>query len=134
MSSYTTLAEYASLYSWMPAEVAEFSYGKVVAKQNRTAKHGTSWSIMECGEYRQASPDEAKGIEAGLVELADAVAMFGGDLLDELEADEATDEWSERERRAANVEGSLDWYEAAWADSRDYYDTVASIRYGFQMC
>lgn len=133
MSSYTTLAEYASLYSWMPAEVAEFSYGKVVAKQNRTAKHGTSWSIMECGEYRQASPDEAKGIEAGLVDLAAAVAMFGGDLLDELEADD----WNapeDLERRAANVEGMLDFYEAAWADSRDYYDTVASIRYGFQMC
>ena len=86
MSSYTTLSEFASAYTWMPAQVAEFAYGKDAAKQNRTAKHGTSWSIMEAGEYRQASPDEAEGIETGLVELAEAVAMFGGDVLDELEA------------------------------------------------
>ena len=86
MSSYTTLAEYASAYDWMPAQVAEFSYGKSAAKQNRTAKHGSSWSIFEIGEYRQASPDESEGIEIGLVELAEAVAMFGGDVLDELEA------------------------------------------------
>ena len=84
MSSYTTLAEYASVYDWMPAQVAEFSYGKSAAKQNRTAKHGSSWSIFEIGEYRQASPDEAEGIETGLVELAAAVAMFCG--IDEIEA------------------------------------------------
>ena len=86
MSSYTTLSEFASAYSFMPAEVAEFAYGKSVAKQNRTAKAGSGWSIFEAGEYRQASPDESEGIEVGLVELAEAVAMFGGDVLDELEA------------------------------------------------
>lgn len=128
MLSYNTLSEYANLYSWMPAEVAEFSYGKHVAKQNRTAKSGTSYSIFECGDWREASTHEAEGIEIGLVELADAVAMFGGDLLDEWNDPE------DLERQAANVEGSLDWYEAAWADSRDYADTCASIRFGFQMC
>jgi hypothetical protein len=109
MSSYTTLSEFASAYSFMPAEVAEFSYGKDAAKQNRTVKAGSTWSIMEAGEYREASPDEAEGIETGLVELAEALAMFGGDL-DELEAAVAD-----------------------WHDSQDWYDTQASVRFGFQM-
>ena len=84
MTAYATLAEFASSYAWMPAEVAEFSYGKSAAKQNRTVKAGSTWSIMEAGELRQASPDESEGIEAGLVELAEAVAMFCG--IDEIEA------------------------------------------------
>ena len=66
MTAYATLAEFASSYAWMPAEVAEFSYGKSAAKQNRTVKAGSTWSIMEAGELRQASPDDRCAVLANI--------------------------------------------------------------------
>lgn len=90
MTVYNTLADFATAYVWLPADVAEYCYGKDAAKQSRIAKSGTSWSIRENGDWREASPNESTGIRIGLIELAEALAAFGvsDDDLDALLASE----------------------------------------------
>lgn len=129
MSSYTTLAAYASEFSWLPAELAETCYGEHVADAHRVAKSGTSWSILECGEYREASPNEVAGIEKSLVEMAEALAHFCD--CDEIDAYAQVIECIPGYAEALDeIDAMILANEADWLDM---IDTQASIRFGFQM-
>jgi hypothetical protein len=132
MSVYTTSAEFASANDWMPAEFAEERYGAHAAKTGRVAKHGTSWSIMEDGAYRQASPLEIGGIEDYVVASAKALSHFAGYELDEAIAitlEEMTD-------ASETLDDADAWLLDAMADEatwRDYCDTRNALLLGILM-
>lgn len=109
MRSYTTFTDFASVQpAWMPGEMIEEAYGAHAAKAGNVQRNGAGWMILD-GTFRYATDLESAAIDAKLVEIAEAVAYFGGDL-----------------------DGYSDAV-AARADDRDWHDTVASIRFGFQM-
>lgn len=89
--------------------VTETWNARNAARQGQTFKTGETWSIIENGEARQASPDEAEAIEAHFAKMAAMMVEFNAgdfDLAEWTAPMPAFDAWSEIDCQA---EAAAQW-------------------------